>query len=288
MIDFGWGLSQLRLCIFIFTLLLFRLKGGRYFVTVHELAKLNHSTRYRDFWLRYFIERAQKVFVHHQPLKDSLVKAFRIPAEKIYFQFHGSFKGYYASDITQAIARKMLGLPEKSVVFLVFGSLNKYKSIEETIDAFQKANAPRAILIVAGAPPKNKLSRCRFLEMIEERKSEKIIFFPHVVRDEEIQYFMKASNAVIVNYGREFVSGVALLASSFGRVCLSPSRAAHLQYLAQPDSLQYSSTDELTEVIRRCSEKPEELTTLGNLNEQMSRNFPWQNTAKELKNLYYQ
>ncbi len=204
-------------------LLLIRAFGVRIIWTAHNLyPHERNSPRWIDYAMRRLVVwLSYRVLVHGRTAAAIVREEFGIRPDKLVCIHHGHYVGRYPMDVSREQARQRLGLPADASVFAFVGHCRRYKNVTELIDTFQK-HFPDSWLIIAG--------RCAdraYQAEIEARiraNPRGILFEPRFIDDGELQYFLRAADAVVLPFLDILTSGSAILALSFGRPVVAPRR----------------------------------------------------------------
>lgn len=140
---------------------------------------------------------------------------------------HGDYKPWLdAMGVDKEAIQKinMRNSQRKTVHFLCFGVLKRYKNIHESVSAIAESKNPDVRLSVKGtAPDAPYLSYLHKLAADDDR----ILIVPERLNDDDLVKEILAADIVIIPYPDLYNSGVLLLALSLGRpVALRNSRVA--------------------------------------------------------------
>ncbi|MGQ9585487.1 MAG: glycosyltransferase [Anaerolineae bacterium] len=215
------GLATLRWVRFCLALALFRAAGGRVVYTVHNLDPHERHHPRLDAWTnRLLAAWADALHVHDRQAQQEVARQWGRGDAAIVP--HGNYIGAYPNTCSRTEARERLGLPREALVFLFVGGLRAYKGLEELIEAFLtlRAEEPNAWLVVAGHSHDPS-----YVAHISEKVAgaAQVRFSPRYVPPEELQFFLGASDFVVLPYRRATTSGAAILALSFGRPVIAPA-----------------------------------------------------------------
>ncbi len=142
------------------------------------------------------------------------LKGFVIP--------HGHYRGEYPLD-AGIDARRELGIAPQAKVFLFFGQIREHKNVPGLIRAFRKIASQDAVLCIAGRPTPASVAA----ELQREAAGDpRIQLHLENIPKERVQFFFRAADLVVLPYRDILNSGTALLALSFSRPILVPSRGA--------------------------------------------------------------
>lgn len=196
--------------------------GGRIFWTVHNV--LSHEGRYRDCELRLLralCDLADTIHVHDEATQTIAAEHFTIPSEKMIVAEHGNYIGTLPDDVNTTAARERLGIPANAKVFAMLGQLRPYKGLEDLISAYEKIAAERddCWLVLAGKPLQIDVGA------LKQRLSHlpNALLHAEYVSDENVQYYLRAADAVVLPYQTVLTSGSVFLAMSFGAPTIAPN-----------------------------------------------------------------
>jgi len=131
---------------------------------------------------------------------------------------HGNYL-HYPNHCSRAEARARLGFGDDLFVYLALGQIRPYKGIEELLAAFRQLPETDSRLIIAGHVPEPAYgAQVCALAAADAR----VTLHDRYVPDEEIQYWMNASDVCVLPYRHVTTSGAALLAFSFGKPVIAP------------------------------------------------------------------
>jgi glycosyltransferase involved in cell wall biosynthesis len=210
-------------------LLVLRMNGVRIVWTAHNLyPHERNSPAWIDCAVRVVLCRLSVlVLAHGKEAARIVAREFGLGSARVIVIEHGNFLDYYPRHGSRAEARHRLGLPDAAFVFLFIGNCRRYKNVHELVDCFQKqASAGDARLLIAGKCPDGSY-RSEIDELIR-RDPRFISFEPHFIPDQDLQYYLRAADAVVLPFKDVLTSGSAILALSFGRPVVAP----RLGYLA--------------------------------------------------------
>lgn len=135
---------------------------------------------------------------------------------------HGHYRGAYKDQISRAQARAKWGIAEDACVLAFVGQIADYKNLPALLQAYSALDQ-EVHLILAGKPRTHELR-----QMLEKAQA----LFPRLhlmlkrIPDAELQYPLRAADAVVLPYREIFNSGSALLALSFDRRVLMPKMSS--------------------------------------------------------------
>lgn len=210
-----------------------RRRGGRLIWTIHNV--FPHEWKYPEVERELAAFLAAEADVVHVLCPETVAAVaphYVLPSERTRVIRHCSYLGVYPDAVSRLAARRRFGFDADDHVLLFFGGIRPYKGVGELLDAFDAAAArdPRLRLVVAGAAkrldPRDDLpQRCAGDPRITA------VFDP--VADEEIQFYFKAADSVVLPYRSVLNSGSFHLAVSYGRPVVAP-RVGALRSLLDP------------------------------------------------------
>lgn len=183
-------------------------------LTVHDVKA--HYDRFvsRDSFFRRSLHIPHCLIVHYENGKQQLIDRWNLSGGRVTVIPHGIMKPLHNRP-GKAAARKKLNLPSDCRVLLFFGSIRPNKGLDVLLKAMKDIciNNPKTLLVIAGALPRG-MSFKPYSEIIQRLDLSKnvrpVIEF---VPDEDVDYFMSASDVVVLPYKEfESQSGVLLRA----------------------------------------------------------------------------
>jgi glycosyltransferase involved in cell wall biosynthesis len=203
-------------------MLYYRMLGKRIVFTAHNV---NAGARDgNDSWLnrrtlRFQYRLCDHIFVHTKRMKEELRTEFGIPGDHVTVIPFGINNTLPTTALTPEEARKSLQLERDDQVLLFFGNIAPYKGVDVLVRALAMIAPahPRLRLVIAGRPKGSEEYWAGVRRMIESNGlgpaiREHIVYIP----DEQVEVFMKASDALVLPYTHVFQSGVLFLGYSFG------------------------------------------------------------------------
>jgi beta-1,4-mannosyltransferase len=215
------GATAIRSLLFLFLLILLRLRGVRLVWTAHNLEP--HEL-YHPAWgflvYRMVARWSSSIIAHSQGARDMLEARYG-PLPQCTVIPHGSYVGLYGPPRDRAASRAVLGLPTDGPLLLNFGTLRPYKNIEGLIEAFSALpTATRGTLLIAGAAKSaayaEELRRCAAAVPGVELRAE-------FIADEHLPTYLAAADLVVLPYRSLLTSGILLWALSYARPVVAPA-----------------------------------------------------------------
>jgi D-inositol-3-phosphate glycosyltransferase len=203
-------------------MLYYKLLRKRIVFTAHNVNARKRDSN--DSWLNRLSLKVQynlsdHVFVHTNGMKDQLVADFRIPEEKIGVIPFGINNTVPNTSLSNAEAKRRLGVSSGDKITLFFGNIAPYKGLEYLTAAFRallkKDRSYRLLIVGKPKGPQsywNEIRQTIVNSNIGDRVVEKIEYVP----DEATEVYFKAADVLILPYAHVFQSGVLFLGYSFG------------------------------------------------------------------------
>ena len=258
--------------------------GVRFVWTVHNI--VNHE-RVLERWelqaCRLLAKVADAIIVHCPSAVPLVADAYRISPRRISVVPHGHYMDCYPPAVGRSQARRDLGLPADSRIFLFFGQIREYKGLDRLFSAFSKVMDGSSLLIVLGKPKTRALEQS--VAGMAATNSNVIARLGHV-EDQLLVSYLSACDAVVLPYIGSLTSGSAILAASYGRGLIVPAigcmkdwpDSAAIRYEpAQPEGLEAALRDALS-----C-----DLDTMGEAAKQHAASFEWSEIGEKLDLLYH-
>ena len=202
-----------------------RLRHTKLVWTVHNLSshEYNHPWVERWFWPRFI--RQLSGFIALSPAGKDLVIG-RHPGLRQTPGFvisHGHYRGAYPDTVSRAEARTQLRLPADSRIAAFVGHIRPYKNVPHLIQVFRQIPEDRARLLIAGEPNDSAVRE----ELLKTAGTDtRVLMVLRLIRDEELQIYLRAADLVVLPFTDILNSGSALLALSFDRPILVPRMGA--------------------------------------------------------------
>ncbi len=217
----------------------YRAQGGRLVYTIHNLEPHEEVGRVDAWGMGRMMALADGIHVHDRSTADALAKMTgRTTGVRVIP--HGHYIGSYPCTVDREEARRILGLPSESFVYLNLGLMRPYKGLEELLLAFAANPDPALRLMIAGKPADPAYAeRLRRLALDDPR----VQLHPRFIAPEEVQFFMNAADACVLPYRQITTSGAAILAFSFGLPVIAPVIGAFPHLVAPGRGILYRPED---------------------------------------------
>jgi glycosyltransferase involved in cell wall biosynthesis len=220
--------------------------GYKIIWTIHN--QLPHDTTDTNFHLdvrRRLVEQCDHILTHGYGEQETLVNEFGIKSSQISVMMHGSYESYYPSYATGDFSRKKLGLTNSAFVVLFFGNIKGYKGVDDLIKAYKllKKSHSNSVLVIAGRVFDEETNSAL---TVAKKSDSSIKLFRKYIADEEVQYFFKAANVVVLPYKKILTSGVAVLATTFGTKMLVPRKGLLQEYVPNVLTEYFDTFEQMT------------------------------------------
>jgi glycosyltransferase involved in cell wall biosynthesis len=224
-------------------LLLMRAFGVRIIWTAHNLYPHERNS---PPWIDYAVRRmvvglSDRVFVHGRTAGGILERELGVDPDRVVSIAHGHFLDHYPMQATREEARLRLGLPLDKGVFAFIGHCRRYKNVTELVAAFQR-DFHDSWLVIAGRCPDDAYRS--EIEQLVRSKPDRILFEPRFIDDAELQFFIRAADAVVLPFRDVLTSGSAILALSFGRPVVAPRIGNLVEVVNEEMGILYSVEDQ--------------------------------------------
>jgi glycosyltransferase involved in cell wall biosynthesis len=206
--------SWIKLALFVVRLIAARALGYRVVWTVHEVYPLATASRRLDRIGGRLLARFSNVMIaNDEQTAEQARRELGRAAAHVSVVPHSSYTGVYPAGRSRADVRAELGIAPDDTVFLLFGHLTKYKSIEWLVDAFRAAGVSGARLLVAGLVMDEALGAAVHRAAAEDDRVVPLLEF---ISDDRVGELFGASDVAVCPRQDGGTSGVLLLALSMG------------------------------------------------------------------------
>lgn len=202
--------------------------------TVHNVLPHDASHLLPELALcRALADGSDLITVPHAAASAAVQPWYSLPQEKVVELPQPSYVGLYPDEITQEAARERLGVGGSERIMLLFGTLRPYKGIEEAVAAMRavRAQAPDTRLLITGeiGPGYDIATLERITAGVDG-----VDLHVGYVGASEVQYWMRAADAMLLPYRAGLNSGVLLLAAGFGLPVIMSESDMSLGYTDAP------------------------------------------------------
>jgi D-inositol-3-phosphate glycosyltransferase len=203
-------------------LVFYRLLGKRIVYTAHNVntqARDGKDSAWNRFTLQLQYRFVNHVFVHTTRMKDEIIASFQVPDAKISVIPFGINATNPSTSLTRVEARAFFGLEREDKTILFFGNVAEYKGLDLLVRAFDELvrSEGNVRLIIAGRI-KCASSHWEGIRDIIASLADpsRVIQRIEYVPDEEVEYYFKAADVLVLPYREIFQSGVLFLGYNFG------------------------------------------------------------------------
>lgn len=260
----------------------FRRGPGTVIWTVHNLYAHESKNRRRERRLTEFVLRQCSGVIVHAPSAGRMLRREFEPARNkpVATIPHGNYIDCYPRTVKRAEARGRLGIGPDEPVVTFLGHIRRYKGVENLLRAFRNVAPPAARLVIAGRPADPGTGRL-VRELIG--RDPRILFFPGLVPDAEIQVYLEAADVVALPYLNVLTSGAAVLAMSFGKACVAPRSGCLPDMLSTQEEFLYDPADPngLPATLERALGDPELVRACGARNLTRAAEWSWKHVAAQ-------
>lgn len=282
-------LMMLRGTLFLCQLILIKLLRVKIVWTIHNLK--NHENKFIQtelFFSRIIAKLADAIIAHCNVSKMQISKVFEANPDKIAVIPHGNYVRVYSDVLTRPQARQLLDLKDSEFVFLFLGLIRPYKGIVQLIDSFKKLNSRSSRLIIAGRLHDKSLAD---ILLKSTSSNENITLKLQYIDDDDIEVYMKASDALVLPYQDIVNSGTAILGMSFGKPVICPRMGCLPELLADNgnETLLYDPADEngLLNTMNTALQSTTNITDIGKANLASAKKLGWKRIATLTNDLYH-
>lgn len=244
--------AKSRIADFVKKISLLKSNGVKIVWTVHNI--LPHDSKLKKAQIELRVELIKLVDIIHIMNDDTQRLAepfFDIPSDKIVSTPHPSYRKFYPSVASREESRFQLNIPQKSSVYLFFGSIQAYKGLEDLLNAFEKLQSedPEIYLLIAG-----KVVNKSYFSSIRNRihSNMNIRLIDSRINNDHVQYYFRAADFCVCPYRVSLNSGVAHLSHTFNTPVIAPNIGGFKTLLEDGGGLLYDHGDlhDLFEVMK--------------------------------------
>lgn len=190
--------------------------------TVHNILPHDAALPEAEAHLRRtIVDRADLVHVMTASTAELAAPLYRIPPERTVHVPLPSFRGAYADIVSRSAARFSLGLPGDARVISLVGGLRPYKGLDLLLDGFDRALTahPDLHLLIAGLPSRSPEIGAFVERAVAQRN---VHLHGRMIPADDMQLFLRASDAVVLPYVRTLNSALLMLALAFDLPVIAP------------------------------------------------------------------
>ena len=207
---------------------------------------------------RLLMKRADAFVVHASSVKDQVTRIYGLKEDSVAVIPHALYD-VYCRDCDKQAAKDKLGISEEFVI-LYFGLIRKYKGVPYLVEAFNKL--PQSIvqhsrLVIAGEDWGDET--CLGDMINSSPYKEQITYKPQFIPDDMIPKYFSAADVVVLPYLRTAGSGVASIATAYGKPLIISDLPALRESLTNYEGAMFTPVgdsaaiaERLTQVYNRC------------------------------------
>lgn len=272
---------------FLLELLVARAAGVTVVWTVHNLTGHESPVPRAEIVVRHLVcWLCDSIIVHCDTAADLVTARYRLPshvASRLTTVPHGNYLPRYPDDVTRAEARADLDLASDDRVFLFFGHIRPYKNVDELIQVFRRLDLDGATLLVAGNPLDDDIERTITELCADEPRIRATLEF---IPDEDVQYYFRAADVVVLPFEDSLTSGSVILGMTFARPVVAPTVGCVRELLDSRGGFPYDPDDPdgLVRALERAATA--DLTGMGETNFERVRPLDWDVIAGRTIDVY--
>lgn len=183
-----------------------------------------------------------------------------IPPEKVITVPQGSYVGLYSDvNLTQPLARRTLSLhtpfasDNDDLVLLYIGSVKRHRGLAQLVQAFNAVTSDMKKMQLWVVGELSTAERLRYSDAQWQQIQAAISVNPAIktqyshIHDDDLQFYYKAADAVVLPYPRDSVlsSGTLLTSLSFGRPVIAPPLSCMEEWLTDDVSIIFAPEEEM-------------------------------------------
>lgn len=279
--------AHIKYFMFSIQIIVLKLLGIKIVWTMHNFK--NHFNKYLGLDKKCrtrLVNLSSAIIVHCNYAKKLILSNYKYAkSNRIHVVQHGNYIDAYKNDLVQNEARSKLGLSTNDLIFLFIGKIRPNKGLLELIHIFRNMNAENTKLIIAGQADKNS----KKLIYKETQEHDKIITNLDYIPDNDIQKYLNSCDVVVLPYEDVLISGVAILAMSFGKSCITPRVGCIQEIIDENGSFFFESGNpvSLSNAINEAIIQKKSLANMGKYNLSLAKKWEWQNIAEQTLDIYH-
>jgi glycosyltransferase involved in cell wall biosynthesis len=203
-------------------MLYYKALGKKIVLTLHNVNKGKRDSN--DWFLNRLTLKTQyrladHIFVHTEQMRSDVIGEFSVRPDRVGVIPFGINNAVPNTSLSQAEARRKLGIRDGEKTILFFGNIAPYKGLQYLIAAFERFLSGRhdLRLIIAGWPKNCENYWRPIREAIQPYlRDGRIILKAEYVPDNETEIYFKAADVLALPYRYIYQSGVLFLGYSFG------------------------------------------------------------------------
>lgn len=238
--------ARIRIDAFTETIVGWRASGHKVIWTMHNILPHDCAMPEAELLLRQaVITNVDAVHILSQDSVTEAAKYFTIPDGVTFHVPHPTYEGWYPNLVNRGQARFDMEIEPGAFLYVFFGSIQPYKGVLELIAAYDKmrtedrSDKTTRLLIVGKPVDPEYLVQVR--AAVGCRRD--ITLIPNAMQDRDLQFIFNAADVVVAPYRKTLNSGVALLATTFGKPVVAPRIGGLLETFHEDSALLYDPDD---------------------------------------------
>lgn len=268
-----------------------KMKNIKVVITAHDVESFTKG-HFSKYWINKLYKSADRIIVHAEQNKKEIIQKAKIKSQKVAVIPHGNYNQYVPTiEISKEKAKQWLGVKSSENVILFFGQIKKVKGLDYLLKAFKLILElyPESILCIAGSARKSDFSIYSDLISslgINNRVMTRIEYIP----DEEVAYYFRASEVVVLPYTKIYQSGVLLLSYSFGRPVVASNIGGIQEVVADKETgylVPPCNVVELAKAIKKILHNRDSAEEMGQRGKELvEKKYSWDRIAHRTKEIY--
>jgi D-inositol-3-phosphate glycosyltransferase len=278
----------------IFNVIIARALNMRVVITAHDVeAFIEGSTV--DLYARVAYRLAHAIIAHNEISRSELKQKFNISYKKIQVIQAGNHLNYAENIVGRTEARKFLNLDNDEYAIVFFGQIKEVKGLDVLIKAIPELlklnrNGLRVRLIIAGRPWRQTFDK--YQKLIDENDLGSLVSLHlRYISDEELPFFYRAADLMVLPYRRIYQSDVALMALTFEAPILTsnvPGMLEMIDHLNTGIIFESENSIDLAEKIQWAIENPDSVNSIvKNGRSLVEKKYSWSLVGRKTSALYY-
>ena len=175
-----------------------------------------------DHLARLLVSRLAHTVIAHCNYSAGLARTLFLRTGDVRIIPHGHFIEVFQNKMPREEARRDLGIPQSTFVYLFFGNARTYRGIEGLIEAFCRAgDADARLLMMMRRWPRDPKYADKVIALAG-RDGRILVFSSPYFPNEAFQVYLNASDVVVLPFSDVLTSGTAITALSFGKPVILP------------------------------------------------------------------
>jgi glycosyltransferase involved in cell wall biosynthesis len=227
---------------------------------------------------------ADAVITHCQHAAERLRELF-FWQDEVQVIPHGNFIDVYPNEISQQEARAQLGLPQDAFIYIFFGNTRTYKGIHTLIEAFSRAAADDALLLIMSRVTFNVEYAAELQQLAQGEERVRIFSSPYFA-DEEFQLYLNAADVATLPFSEVLTSGSAITALGFGKPMILPKLGCLPELIDEEIGILYDASDERALDKALVEIRQRDLAAAGRAAKARAQSLDWAGIAARIAAVY--